>query len=245
MRKKVLKFLAIGIFGLIFAQVCSASPLTLINPTNGTSNIPVDDYFQWNEVTGATKYILDIDQFTQSEDNILSSVCSAGVCTFGFLDLTVGNINYLTAYTWRVTAYDAAGSPIDSSSTFSFTTEQAPVPPSCGNGVCDPGENAINCPGDCGGDGDGDGGPLDLINPLNKDTLWEAIDALINFLVLLAFAIGPILIIYAAFLILTAAGKAEQVNKAKTIILWTLIALAIVLLAKGLPSIIIKGALGG
>ena len=229
MRKKVLKFLAIGIFGLIFAQVCSASPLTLINPTNGTSNIPVDDYFQWNEVTGATKYILDIDQFTQSEDNILSSVCSAGVCTFGFLDLTVGNINYLTAYTWGVTAYNAAGSPIDSSPIFSFTSEQAPAPPG-GDGPEPP-----------GGDG---GGPIDLINPLNKDTLWETIDALINFLVVLAFAVGPILIIYAAFLILTAAGKAEQINKGKTIILWTLIALTIILLAKGLPSII-KGALGG
>jgi len=166
MRKKVLKFLAIGIFGLIFAQVCSASPLTLINPTNGTSNIPVDDYFQWNEVTGATKYILDIDQFTQSEDNILSSVCSAGVCTFGFLDLTVGNINYLTAYTWGVTAYNAAGSPIDSSPIFSFTSEQAPAPPaSCGNGICGPpGEDATNCPADCGGGGD-HGGPVSLFNP--------------------------------------------------------------------------------
>jgi len=239
MNKKFLIFLIIGIFSLISAISCLASPLTLTNPPDGASDVPVDDYFQWNEVAGAARYVLDIDQFTQSEDNIPPSG------SFGFLDLTIGNINYLTAYTWRVTAYDAAGSPIDSSSTFSFTTEQAPVPPSCGNGVCDPGENAINCPGDCGGDGDGDGGPLDLINPLNKDTLWEAIDALINFLVLLAFAIGPILIIYAAFLILTAAGKAEQVNKAKTIILWTLIALAIVLLAKGLPSIIIKGALGG
>jgi len=254
-------FLIIGIFSLIFAQVCLASPLTLINPTNGESDVPVDDYFQWGEVAGTAKYILDIDQFTQSEDNILPSVCHGGICSFGFLDLTVGSINYLTAYTWRITAYDAAGNPIDSSPTFSFTTEQAPAPPlppcpytcrtgsdceseggACVDGSYEPCPSETPCC--CQVGGPGPGGPISLINPLKATTLWEAINALINFLVLLAFAIAPILIIYAAFLILTAAGKAEQINKAKTIIFLTLIALAIILLAKGLPSII-KGAVGG
>jgi len=98
------------------------------------------------------------------------------------------------------------------------------------------------------GNGDGNGGngwfPIELKNPLAAKTLEEAIDALINFFFYLAFALAPLMIIYAAFLILTAGGRAEQINKGKTIILWTLIAIAIVLLAKGLP-LVIKGAMGG
>ncbi len=83
-----------------------------------------------------------------------------------------------------------------------------------------------------------------FLNPLKCQDLFCAINALINFLFVLAMALGPLLIIYAAFLILTAAGNAEQINKAKTIIIWTLVALAIVLLAKGLPAVI-QGAVGG
>ena len=98
--------------------------------------------------------------------------------------------------------------------------------------------------GNGGGNGGNGGGPVGLTNPLEAETLEEAINALINFLFLLAFTLGPLLIIYAAFLILSAAGREEQIRKGKNIILWTLVALTIILLAKGLPSII-KGALGG
>ena len=103
--------------------------------------------------------------------------------------------------------------------------------------------------GDENGDENGDdddwwSAPVDLMNPLNKDTLWEVIDALTNFLLLLAFAIAPVLLIYSAFLIMFRGEDAKAVNRAKTIILWTLLAIALILFAKGLPAAI-KGALGG
>jgi hypothetical protein len=211
-----------AILGLSFslAGFCFASPLSLIAPGNGEGDVPVDGYFQWSQgPAGTVKYVLDIDQFTQSEDNILPTVCSGGVCSFAFLDLSVGNINYLSSYTWRITAYNAESIPIDSSSDYTFSTEQAPAPPPNG-----------------GNGGNGGGIPIGIINPLDADTLGEAINNLLNFLFFLGMAIGPILIIYAAFLLLTAAGDAAKVNRAKTIIFWTLIALAIILLAKGLPS---------
>lgn len=131
-----------------------------------------------------------------------------------------------TTYEWTIMA-EASDPAFNSSETTgpNFTTLAGGVPPP--------------------GNGDGRGRPpISLINPLKAKTFWEAIEALINILSLLAFAIAPILIIYAAFLIMTAGGKAEQVNKGKTIILWTLVALAIVLMAKGLPSVV-KGILGG
>lgn len=287
MSKKFFRnFLIIGIFGLtlFLANFCLAAPLELKWPSDGATDVskgctvplgkPADwddpddpdeipegqeCYFRWQEVEGAAKYVLDIDQFTQSEDNILpADFCLGEICSFGFLNLTVGTITYLTPYCWNITAYDAKGDNIAASEVWCFTTEPAPKPScpyecsaeaECGSrgGECVDG-NYAPCPSDTPccckiEDGGGDGIPI-LINPLKAKTLEEAINALINFLFFLAMAIAPILIIYAAFLLLTAHGDPKQISKAKTIIFWTVIALAIVLLAKGLPSVI-KGVLGG
>jgi len=225
MFKKLSKYFSlIMILGsvFVFPATCLASPLTLYSPASGEGDVPVDGYFQWQDV-GAAKYVLDIDQFTQSEDNIPPSVCSGGACSFAFLDLTVGNINYLSSYTWRVIAYNALGTPIDSSSEYTFSTESMPAPPSNGNG------------------GNG-GGPL--TNPLDAETLQEALNNFLNFLFFLAMALAPILIIYAAYLILASGGDSTKISRGRQIILWTLIAVAIVLFAKGLPALI-KGAFGG
>lgn len=99
-----------------------------------------------------------------------------------------------------------------------------------------------------GGNGPGNGWapiiPIPLKNPLEAETLWEAIDYLANFLLVLAFGIAPLLIIYAAFLLLFYRDDPKAINRAKTVILWTLIALSLILFAKGLP-IVMKEALGG
>ncbi len=222
LKKKLILITTFLGISFLLTGLCFASPLNLIAPGSGESDVPVDGYFQWGQgPAGTVKYVLDIDQFTQSEDNILPTVCSGGVCSFAFLDLSVGNINYLSSYTWRITAYNASGVPIDSSLDYTFSTEQAPAPPSNG-----------------GNGGNGGGIPIGIINPLDADTLGEAINNLLNFLFFVGMAIGPILIIYAAFLLLTAAGDAAKVNRAKTIIFWTLISLAIILLARGLPSVV-------
>jgi hypothetical protein len=79
---------------------------------------------------------------------------------------------------------------------------------------------------------------INLENPLDADSLEEAIDALINLLFVLAFAIAPLLLIYAGFLILFRSDDPRERNKARTIIFWVLIALAIIVLAKALPATI-------
>ncbi|MDD2696571.1 MAG: hypothetical protein PHE52_00210 [Candidatus Pacebacteria bacterium] len=121
---------------------------------------------------------------------------------------------------------------------------------SCGNpecsdrapsGICSFTTEDLAPPPD--GDG-GDGSPIDLTNPLAADNLIDALDAFLNFLFFLAMAVAPIMIIYAAYLILTSGGDPAKVSRGRQIILWTLIAVAIVLLAKAFPAII-KGAFGG
>ena len=86
-----------------------------------------------------------------------------------------------------------------------------------------------------------DDGPEDipLTNPFEGiGNLKEAADALMEFLLIVGFAVGPILIIYAAFLLLTKQGDPTAITKAKQIILWTVISLSIMLFAKGVPSVV-------
>jgi L-cystine uptake protein TcyP (sodium:dicarboxylate symporter family) len=81
-------------------------------------------------------------------------------------------------------------------------------------------------------------------NPFKTKSFEELIDAIIDFIFLVAIAIVPIMIIVAAFYFLTSGGNSEKVNTAKKIILYTFIGLFIVLLGKGIVAII-KQVLGG
>jgi hypothetical protein len=208
-------------------------------------------YFKWQEIPGTVKYVLDTSISTQSEDNITPStsktclpeaggppICSGGICEFPFCRLTIGEINYLMSYTWKVTAHNLAGEPIATSNEVGFSTEQnpeatPPPPPPDGD--------------DDDGGPEGPGGPGGIIlprpaNPLKAETFWEALDLTMGNLILLALAVGSILITYAASLLILEHDKAIAVNKAKTIVLWVVISMIIIALAKAIPATV-KGLL--
>jgi hypothetical protein len=87
-------------------------------------------------------------------------------------------------------------------------------------------------------------GPVTILNIITALTLEEAVNRILNFLFFLALALAVIMILYAAFLLMTSHGNDKQVTKAKTIMTWTIMALAIILLAKGLASAI-RGIITG
>lgn len=75
-------------------------------------------------------------------------------------------------------------------------------------------------------------------NPLEAESFEELIENLIDFIFWVAVVIVPLMIIIAGFYFLTAAGNPEKVNTAKRIIFWSIVGFAIVLLAKGIISMI-------
>jgi hypothetical protein len=236
-------FIFIAVPGTVFGQggpgeQCGASPsecdqglvcinsqclIDLIAPEGGATDVEVDAYFQWYEVSGAEKYVLEVDAFAQSEDNILPGKCSGGVCSYGFLELLVSTIDYASLYTWKVTAHEHGGDSIVTSESSTFTTEQEPV--------VLPGDG-----GGGGGDGDGDT-PATFENPISAQNLTELFNNILNFLFGLAIFIVPVLIIYAAFLMLMGGGDAVKLAKGRMILLWTAIAFILILLSKGLPVV--------
>jgi len=83
-----------------------------------------------------------------------------------------------------------------------------------------------------------------LINPLACATFSECIEKIISFILWIGTAIFPIIIIIAGFLFLISGGDPEKVRTAKRMIFWGIIGLAIVLLARGIISLI-KSVIGG
>lgn len=81
------------------------------------------------------------------------------------------------------------------------------------------------------------GAVIEIPNPLKYDTFQELINAVINFLFMIALGIAPIMIIIAGFYFITAAGDPAKITIAKNIILYTLIGLLIVFLARGLIAL--------
>ena len=80
-------------------------------------------------------------------------------------------------------------------------------------------------------------------NPLKHCMLDDFIYAITDFIFWVATALAPLMIVIAAFYFVTSAGNPNQIATAKRIILYTLIGYAVILLSKGLITVI-KEVLG-
>ena len=85
---------------------------------------------------------------------------------------------------------------------------------------------------------------IEIQNPLSAPDFKTLINNIINFIYWIAIAAVPLAIIIGGAYFLTAGGKPENVETGKKIITYAIIGLAIVLLARGLTSVI-TGVLGG
>ncbi|MGC8651168.1 MAG: pilin [Minisyncoccia bacterium] len=80
---------------------------------------------------------------------------------------------------------------------------------------------------------------LNIPNPLGETSdIYTLIDLITKFLIGLAIVITPLIIVYAGFLYITAAGNEEKVKTAQKVLIWALIGFALVLIARGIPALI-------
>jgi len=71
------------------------------------------------------------------------------------------------------------------------------------------------------------------VNPITK-----LLNNIIDFLIKVGSGLGVLLLIVAAFFFLTAQGDNSKIEKARAMVLWTIIGIAVVLLAKLLIDIV-------
>lgn len=82
----------------------------------------------------------------------------------------------------------------------------------------------------------GDTKSLDLseLNPFSgASNISDILTLILGFMQTISYPIVAIMIMWGAFLILTAGGKPENLSKGKSVIMWAIIGFAIVLMANG------------
>ena len=74
-------------------------------------------------------------------------------------------------------------------------------------------------------------------NPLAVSTVPELINKIIDIIFTLSLWVAPLLIIVAGVMFVTATGNPTQIKNAQSLILWTLIGLVVIILAKGIITL--------
>ncbi|MDD5145510.1 MAG: pilin [Candidatus Pacebacteria bacterium] len=92
-------------------------------------------------------------------------------------------------------------------------------------------------------DGNGSGFSFSIPNPLKAASFEELINAIIGFVLIVSFAIVPLMILISAFYFMTSGGDPAKTKIAKDILLYTIIGFAVILFSKGL-ILVIQNILG-
>lgn len=79
-----------------------------------------------------------------------------------------------------------------------------------------------------------------ICNPLQAKTFTDVINNILNFLFGVSIVIIPIMVVFAGFMFLTAGGNPAQFTKARGLLLWTAVGFGVILLAKGLTTVLRK-----
>lgn len=84
---------------------------------------------------------------------------------------------------------------------------------------------------------------VEITNPLTSNTFDELLTKIITFLFWIAAPIASLMIIIAAFVLLTGGGDPKKVNQAKNMIIWALVGFIIIFLSLALINFL-KAILG-
>ena len=92
---------------------------TLSLPANNATNVSINPTLEWNSVTGATGYVVQVSTSSTFATTVVNQAVTG-------TNYAVSGLNYNTTYYWRVKA-TAGANESDWSTVWSFTTEQQPL----------------------------------------------------------------------------------------------------------------------
>ncbi len=79
---------------------------------------------------------------------------------------------------------------------------------------------------------------LNFPNPLQSETIWGLFNGLINLALKIALPLAVVLIVYSGIMFLFSRGNPGAITKARTILTWTVVGLAVLLIGKGFLTLI-------
>ncbi len=81
-------------------------------------------------------------------------------------------------------------------------------------------------------------GEFCFCSPISATSVEAIVGRITNWVFYIGIILAPLMIIIGAFMFLTSAGEPDKVRRAKKLIIWTIIGLAVILFSKGLISLI-------
>lgn len=79
---------------------------------------------------------------------------------------------------------------------------------------------------------------LGIENPITANNLWDAVIMMVNVVRFVAIPFLVLAIMWAGFLFIKAQGSSDQINEAKKVFFWTLVATLIILSAIPLAELL-------
>ena len=73
-----------------------------------------------------------------------------------------------------------------------------------------------------------------VVNPLATGTILDVINNIIDFLQLVLSPLAVLVILYAAFVLMTSGGSEEKIKKGKLIIIWAIVGVVVLLVANSI-----------
>lgn len=258
--------LLIIFLGIPLAGFAQLSPPDLISPSDGETDVPLSTTLTWSLVSGAAAYIVEINGVARSTVNTSYSINLAPETTYSWRVRSCESTGWRGASSdcgeYSVERYFTSQEcPEGETKPYNECIGEVegfsclPVD-ICGVSKC---ETSLNCieslrdetledgtpedgtpgtPGTPGTSQTQECPPGQICNPLKYDKFGDLVDAIINFIFWVAMALAPLMIVIAGVMFVTAGGNPLQVEKARKLILYTVIGLAIILLAKGLISVL-------
>jgi hypothetical protein len=80
--------------------------------------------------------------------------------------------------------------------------------------------------------------PLEEVVKPKTGTIADFVNKLVNILFVIGMGLGPLIILYGAFLYVTAAGEIQKIARAKQVIIWAVIGMVVLLFIKGIQALI-------
>lgn len=82
------------------------------------------------------------------------------------------------------------------------------------------------------------GSGISLSNPLKADSFTKLADNIIDFLIKIGGPIAVIMVIWSGFLFMKSGGNEEKITQAKSTLTWTVVGLAVLIVAKSVTLIL-------
>ena len=230
---KHFRIFTLGVLGgvLLLAPPSFAFAFDLRSPSNEATNVQIGTYFTWDHISNPNLHHYQLEIHLAGPAawvpiNITLGNCSGSQCSIGALQFanTFPLQKGLYNYEWRVLAKNVGDVTLEQSAESRFQTE----------------DTGPSCPPDCPPPGGEPPPPISSgdLNPISAKNLTELFNKIFSFLFGLSIFLVPVVVIYAAFLMLMGGGDPEKLAKGRMILMWTAIAFIIILLSRGLPVVL-------